>query len=101
MTFARVRKVLSLAAAEARRSTTLASANPFNYFFLAAFLAAQTAFILADNFALAAGLIFPFGLFAGFTATLGPLIFAHRARAAAAILALPTALSFRRFLGAE
>jgi hypothetical protein len=40
------------------------------------------------------------GFCAGFTDDFRPLIFAHRARAAAAIFALPAALIFRFLFGA-
>jgi hypothetical protein len=75
--------------------------KPRSYFFLADFLLAHTAFILAESLALAAVLILPLAFFTGFTDTLFPLTFAHLARAAAAILALLAALIFRCFFGAE
>ncbi|MDD5139437.1 MAG: hypothetical protein PHY43_04145 [Verrucomicrobiales bacterium] len=63
-------------------------------YFFAAFLAAHTAFILAESLALADALILPLlFLAAGFV----PLIFAQRNLAAAEILALAAALMVNFF----
>ena len=66
-------------------------------YFFAAFLAAHTAFILAESLALAAGLILPLaflaaGAAAAFAAGAAPRTLAQRNLAAAEILALAAAL---------
>ncbi len=74
--------------------------EPASYFVCAAFLAFHTALILADNRALAAALMPRRDFFSGLAEAFFPLYFAQRAFAAATILALPAALSFRLLRGA-
>ena len=69
--------------------------GPGAYFDCAAFRAFHTALIFAASLAFAAALMPRLVFFAGFTVAFFPLYFAQRAFAAATILALPAALSFR------